>query len=137
MKKLLIIALLILCIPIVVLSKQPTLKSSKIEPAVAAPGDTVKITVEFTGSAKKLKEVSFIVREYPYDYPRTYFQPVKESKKNVWVLVGPVPYDAYEASGETLHLDLKAIDKDGKEIVTKGHEEQTTGKTGTIEFKVK
>ena len=134
MKKLIIIAVLIMCIPLVVSAKQPKLKSATIEPKIAATGDTVKIAVEFTGKVKDIKELSFIVREYPYDYPRTYLTPVKKSKKNIWLVQGPVPWDAY---AQTYHLDLKAIDKKGKEIITKGFEKQTTGRTGTIEFKVK
>jgi len=134
MKKLFIVAVLIFCLPLVVAAKQPKLKSATIEPKVTATGDTVKITVEFTGKVKDVKEVSFIVREYPYDYPRTYLTPLKDKKKNIWVLEGPVPWDAY---AQTYHLDLRALDKKGKEIVSKGCEKQTTGRTGTIEFKVK
>jgi len=134
MKKLIIIAVLIMCIPLVVSAKQPKLKSATIEPKVAATGDTVIIAIEFTGKVKDVKEVSFIVREYPYDFPRTYLTPVKKSKKNIWKLVGPVPWDAY---AQSYHLDLRALDKKGKEIVTKGLEKQSTGRTGTIELKVK
>ncbi len=134
MKKLIIIAVLILCIPLVVSAKQPKLKSATIEPKIAATGDTVKITVGFTGKVKDIEELSFIVREYPDDYPRTYLAHDKKCKKNIWLLQGPVPWDAY---AQAYHLDLKAIDKKGKEIITKGFEKQTTGHTGTIEFKVK
>ena len=134
MKKLFIIAVLILCVPLIVSAGQPKLKSATIEPELAATGDTVNITVEFTGKAKNVKEVSFIVREYPYDYPRTYLTLDKKSKKNIWKLVGPVPWDAY---AQSYHLDLRALDKKGKEIVTEGMEKQSTGRTGTIEFKVK
>jgi len=134
MKKLFIIAVLILCVPLIVSAKQPKLKSATIKPEVAATGDTVKITVEFTGKAKNIKEVSFIVREYPYDYPRTYLTHDKKSKKNIWILEGPVPWDAY---AQSYHLDLRALDKKGKEIVSEGLEKQSTGRTGTIELKVK
>ena len=100
MKKLLIIAVLMLCLPFVVFAKQPKLKSATIEPTFVSPGDTVTIKVEFTGKAKNIKDVSFIIREYPYDYPRQYLQLYEKSKKNIWVLKGPVPYDAYEIAGE-------------------------------------
>lgn len=116
-----------------VIAKQPTLKVAKIEPEVAAPGDTIKITVEFSGAVKDIKEVSFIVREYPYDYPRQYLKSVTEGKKNIWMLLGPVPW---EAPYETFHLDITAKDKDGKEIVTKGLEQQSTGRTATIKFTI-
>ena len=134
MKKLFFIAVLIMFIPLVVSAKQPKLKSATIEPKVAATGDTVTITVEFTGKAKSIKEVSFIVREYPYDYPRTWLTHDKKEKKNIWKLVGPIPWDAY---AQSYHLDIRALDKKGKEIVTKGLEKQSTGRTASIEFKVK
>ena len=134
MKKLILVAVLIMCIPLVLSAKQPKLKSATIEPKIAATGDTVAVVVEFTGKAKDIKEVSFIVREYPYDYPRTYFTHDKKEKKNIWQLVGPVPWDAY---AQSYHLDVRALDKKGKEIVTKGLEKQSTGRTATIEFKVK
>ncbi|MBC8180266.1 hypothetical protein H8E88_03995 [candidate division KSB1 bacterium] len=134
MKKLIFIAVLIMFIPLVLSAKQPKLKSATIEPKVAATGDTVTIMVEFTGKVKDIKEVSFIIREYPYDYPRTYFVSLKDKKKNIWVLEGPVPWDAY---AQSYHLDIRALDKKGKEIVTKGLEKQSTGRTATIEFKVK
>ena len=113
---------------------QPKLKSAKVEPSMAARGDSLLLTVEFTGKTKDLKEVSLIVREYPHDFPRRYLQPIKKSKKNLWTLIEVVPYDAPAMS---FHLDLTALDKNGKEIVTEGFEEQTSGRTGTIEFEVK
>ena len=134
MKKLSLIVLVAMSLPFVLSAKQPELKTATIVPTEAATGDTVKITVEFTGKATDIKEVSFIVREYPYDYPRTYLTLDKASKKNIWMLQGPVPWDAY---AQSYHLDLRALDKDGKEIITKGFERQSTGRTGSIEFKVK
>ena len=134
MKKLFALVLVLFLMGSLAYAGQPKLKEAKIEPSVASTGDSVKITVEFTGKKKDIKSVTLLVREYPYEGPRIELQPDPESKKNVWVATGVVPWDA---PAETFHLDISAIDKNGKEIVTKGFENITTGRTGTIIFKVK
>lgn len=123
---------ILLCILVSIsFAAQPELKEAKIDPAVATVGDSVTVSVEFTGTSKDLKEVYLTVREEPYEYPRI---PLKNTEKNIWSMSQEIPYDAYSG---TFHLDINAIDKNGKEIVTKGFEKSTTGKAGTIELKIK
>ncbi len=116
-----------------VFSEQPTLKSAEVIPGVASRGDTVKIVVEFTGNPKELKKVSFVVREYQEDYPKVFLMPIENSDANVWASIGPVPYDA---PFEIVHLDIQAVDSSGQEIVSKGFENQPTGRTGTMQLQI-
>ncbi len=135
MKKVVMLALLMLFILVQSsLAEQPKLKEAVIKPNTAAIGDTVNIKVEFSGVHKDIREVFLTVREYQYDYPRIPLVADTTSKKNIWVMKGPIPE---EAPSELFHLDITAIDKEGKEIVTKGFEQSYTGKAGTIELKVK
>jgi len=133
MKKSLLILVAVFCVGQLAFAGQPKLVKAWVEPEEAAIGDSVKLYVEFTGSAKDIKEVYLTVREYPYDYPRIDLQPMG-TKKNLWFKEGEIPYDAYS---ETYHLDINAFTKKGKEIVTKGFEENSTGKAGTIVLKAK
>jgi hypothetical protein len=115
-------------------AEQPKLKEAAVKPTEAAIGDTIKVVVEFTGVQKDIREVYLTVREYQYDYPRIPLVADTTCKKNIWAMKGPIPD---EAPPELFHLDITAIDKEGKEIVTKGFEQSYTGKAGTIELKVK
>lgn len=132
MKKLLTIAMLLLAAQILV-AGQPRLVKATLEPVEVSPGGTIKLYIEFTGSSSDLKEVYLTVREYPWDYPKIPLTPVK-GKKNVWADDGQLPY---ETPAGTYHFDINAIDKKGKEIVSKGFEESETGKAGTIKMIVK
>ena len=134
MKKLLILSIAVFLLTSAGFSKQPVLKKAVIEPAAAAPGDSIKITAEFSGKQKDIRGITIIAREYPYDGPTIHLQPCKDKKENVWFFKGAVPYDA---PNEIFHLDITAIDKKGKEIISKGFENQSTGHAGTIKFEVK
>ncbi len=114
MKKILIMTLVLLMGVTIVYAKQPEVKSAKLEPVAAAPGDNVKLTVELTGKPEEIKEVSLIVREYPYDFPRQYLTPPKDAKLNAWILEAEIPYDA---PYETVNLDITVKDKEGKVII--------------------
>ncbi|MBN2091814.1 hypothetical protein JW964_19520 [candidate division KSB1 bacterium] len=135
MKKVIIMTLLMLAVLVqLIFAEQPKLKEAAVKPNEAAIGDTIKVTVEFTGVRKDIREVYLTVREYQYDYPRIPLAADTTCKKNIWAMKGPIPN---EAPPELFHLDITAIDKEGKEIVTKGFEQSYTGKAGTIELKVK
>ncbi|MCI0515781.1 hypothetical protein L0128_21415 [candidate division KSB1 bacterium] len=135
MKKAVILALLMLAVLVQLsFAEQPKLKEAAVKPTEAAIGDTIKVTVEFTDVRKDIREVYLTVREYQYDYPRIPLAADTTCKKNIWAMKGPIPN---EAPPELFHLDISAIDKEGKEIVTKGFEQSYTGKAGTIELKVK
>ncbi len=107
---------------------------ARIEPAEAAAGDMVKVTVEFSGKADKIKEVMIIPREFAYDIDEPYSLTKDASGKNVWTLEGPIPY---EAPAGIVNLEIKAIDKKGKEIVIKDYKDQVHGKAGLITFEIK
>ena len=109
------------------------LLQAKIGVPKVLAGDDAPLSVEFSGKRTDLKEVYLTVREYPDMYPRIPLKLDPASNKNRWIFTINVPYDA---PPDTYHLDINAIDKDGKEIVTKGFETNETGKAGTIELKV-
>jgi len=132
MKKILGPALFILLIVVTMVSAQVELKSAQIEPAVAAPGDSVSVRVEFTGGPEEVKSVTVLVREYPYEGPR--FTLKQTPGQSIWSLKTVVPWDA---PIQTFHLDFGAIDKNDTEIVTSGYENNETGKTGSLTFEVK
>jgi hypothetical protein len=134
MKRTILAMLILLCFAVAIYAGQPKLVKAEIKPAVAEPGETVKMTIELTGKANDLKEVSFVIREYLYDQPRRYLSPLKDSKKNVWVLEETVPYDA---PYDIFHLDVRALDKKGKEVVSEGLEDNETGRTAAVKFEIK
>jgi hypothetical protein len=111
---------------------QTELKSAQIQPAVAAPGDSVSVQVDFSGAPESVKSVTILVREYPSDAPR--FQLKQEKEKSLWTLKTRVPWDA---PVQRYHLDIGAIDSNDNEIITSGYENNETGKTGSLLFEVK
>ena len=133
MRNVLFIALALLLATSFVFAGQPTLVDAKIEPTSASAGDSVKIAVEFTGKTADIKKVFLTVREYPDEGPTIYLKACEETDKNVWKMAQRVPWDA---PAETFHLDITAVDKDGKEIVTEGYESNYTGKAGSVILKV-
>lgn len=133
MRNILLIAVALLVATSFLFAEQPKLVDAKIEPTTASAGDSVKIVVEFTGKKDDLKKVFLTVREYPDEGPTIYLKPCEDCKKNVWEMAQRVPWDA---PAETFHLDITAVDKDGKEVVTKGFENNYTGKAGSVTLKV-
>jgi hypothetical protein len=132
MKNLFALAVIMLFIVSTNHAAQPTVKSYKIEPTVASPGDSVRVQIEFSGIADSVKSVRVIVREYPDDAPRFELKPL--NAQNTWGFATLVPWDA---PIQYFHLDIKAVAKNGAEIVSPGFENNYTGKAGTIEFQVK
>ncbi len=121
-----IVVLLLAAIP---LFAQVSVKAS-IEPPAAAAGDFVKGTVEFSGICD-LQKVLIIPREYAYDIDQPFAMKKQQGEAEVWVLETYVPYEAYPGK---VHLEIKAVDKDGAEVVIKEFEEQQFGKAGLILF---
>jgi hypothetical protein len=134
MKNFIIVTVLLLMSVGFLFADQPKLKEAKLEPAVLESGDKIKVSVEFTGSKDDIKEVTILVREYVDEAPQYSLAPDAASKKNVWILEETVPYDAPIG---IIHLDITAIDKDGKKIVTKDLSEATLGSTATLKLEVK
>jgi hypothetical protein len=115
-------------------ASQPKLVETMIEPELAAPGDSIYLSIKFTGMHTDMKEVYLTVREYPDDFPMIKLLPKEKSDLNLWTNELVIPYDAYP--GE-YHLDINAFKNGGEEIITEGFENNSTGKTGTIIVKVK
>ncbi len=133
MKKTILTFVALFLITGMAMAKQPKLVKATITPSKASIGDSVQVKVEFTGKKSDLKQVYLVVRGYEYDTDAIILQPDENSKKNIWVAEQVIPY---EAPAEVFNLDINAIDKKGKEIVTKGFENNSTGKAGTVELTV-
>ena len=133
MRKLFAVLLVVMLVAPTAFAKVKLVKAV-IEPAAASGGETVKITVEFSGKAKKISQVMMIPREFAYDIDQPYQLQKDASGKNIWTLEGPVPY---EAPSGALNLEIKALDKNGDEIVIKKFKDQENGKAGLIKFEIK
>jgi hypothetical protein len=133
MKMLFAMASLLMVLLGVAGAAQPLLLSTNVQPAVAAPGDTVRMQIEFSGKAEEIQDVIVTVREYPNDAPKFQLKPSSKAGKNIWQHKTIVPWDA---PTQDFHLDICATDKNGKEIVSKGCEDNYNGRTGTITFRV-
>ena len=133
MKKIVLTLTALFLIASLAMAGQPKLVKATITPAKAAIGDSVKVQVEFTGKQSALKQVYLVVRGYEYDTDAIVLKPAADTKKNIWIADQIIPY---EAPAEVFHLDVNAIDKKGKEVVTKGFENSSTGKAGTVELTV-
>ncbi|MBN1998738.1 hypothetical protein JW935_14360 [candidate division KSB1 bacterium] len=133
MKKIIPVAFVLLFLKHLCFAGDIVLKEAKIEPSVISTGDTVRVSILFSGTVNDLKEVYLTVREYTEEYPWIPLEPDTTSAENFWSETGIIPDDA---SGLSFHLDINAVDKDGEEIVTQGFEDSATGKAGTIEVYV-
>lgn len=130
MKRFAVLSVLLL---IFSLSFAEVMVETKIDPAAAAGGDWVKGSVEFTGISG-LQKVLIIPREYAYEIEQPFPMKKLEGEKEVWVLETMVPYEAYPGK---VNLEIKAIDKDGAEVIIKEFEQQQFGKAGLILFEIK
>ncbi len=129
--------LLVFCAVLLVVTlaeAKVTLVKAVIEPAAASAGDDVAVTVEFGGKAKNIESVVMIPREFAYEIDMPFPLQKAEDGKNVWVLKGQVPWET--PSGE-VNLEIKAVDKKGKEVVVEEYKDQVHGKAGLIAFEVK
>lgn len=133
MKKLALTLTALFLVSSLALAGQPKLVKATISPEKASIGDSVKVEVEFTGKKADLKQVYLVVRGYEYDTDAIVLKACDESKKNLWVAKSVIPY---EAPAEVFNLDVNAIDKGGKEIITKGFENNSSGKAGSVKLTV-
>lgn len=128
--------LLVVCALLLVVTMaeaKVTLVKAVIEPAAAAAGDEVSVMVEFGGKTKNIESVVMIPREYAYEIDAPFPLQKSEDNENVWVLKGQVPW---EAPSGPVNLEIKAVDKKGKDVVVEEYKDQAHGKAGLIEFEV-
>jgi len=112
---------------------KPALKKVEVIPEKPTVGDEVTIILTFSGNKEDVKSVRLYNVEFPYDAPVLELQPDPESEENTWKAVGMVPY---EALAGVYNWEVKAIDKEDKEIVDKNCTNQTLGKTGKLSFEI-
>ncbi len=133
MKKIVLISVMVLLVAGMAFAGQPKLVKATINPEKASIGEKVTITTEFTGKASDIQSITVTVREYPYDAPEIILENDVATDKNIWTASMKIPQDA---PNEAFNLDIKAIDKNGKEIVTKEYEKNYWGKTGSVKLTV-
>ncbi len=113
---------------------KPALKKVEVIPEKPTVGDEVTIILTFSGNKEDVKSVRLYNVEFPYDAPVLELQPDPESDENLWKAVGTIPY---EAPPGIYNWEVKAIDKEDKEIVDKKCTDQIQGKTGKLSFEIK
>ena len=116
---------------------QLAVKQVMVDPMEVAAGNNTKISVVVTGSKNKVGKVIATVRENPdlfFTLNDSGQDGDEKAGDNIWTYVATVPYDAPAAK---YHLDIRLSDKEGNEIIAEGLEQQTTGRSGTVEVIVK
>ena len=137
MKETSIYFILITMVLILSCAGQLVVKEIRVEPKVTEPGGEAKVFVVLKGSTDKVSKIIATVREAT----ELYFPLNDEGKEgdekagdNIWSYKVVVPW---EAESGMYHLDFSVYDKEGNELVTKGLEQQSTGRSGTVEVIVK
>ncbi|MFQ5606030.1 MAG: choice-of-anchor X domain-containing protein [bacterium] len=105
---------------------QLSVKQVMVDPPELAAGEDAKIVVVFTGPKNKVASVTATVRENPeftYTLTDDGTNGDEKARDNIWTAQTTVPY---EALAGTYHLDIRAMDKDGNEIVVEGLTELST-----------
>jgi len=103
----------------------------------ADAGGTVKIFVVFKGPVDQVASVTATVREYPdfsFAMNNTGEEGDEKAGDNIWTYTLNFPY---ETPANLYHFDISVTDQSGNEIITKGLEQQSTGRSGTIEITIK
>ncbi len=116
---------------------QLAVKEIWMEPKKVEPGDNAKVFVLLKGSVDKVSKIIATVREVPDMYFSLNDSGKDGDEKvgdNIWSYEVVVPW---EADARTYHLDFSVYDKEGNELITKGMEQQRTGRSGTVEVIVK
>ena len=107
------------------------------KPSLVEPGDDTVMLVVLKGSIQKVANVSATLREYS-EYTLSLSDNGENGDQkagdNTWTYKFTIPY---EAPANTYHWDISVFDITGNEIVTEGFENQTTGRSGSIELTIK
>jgi len=137
MKNASIYSILIILAVILSCASQLAVKEIWVEPKEVEPGDNAKVFVVLKGATAKVSKIIATVRESTDMYFPLNDDGKDGDKKagdNIWSYEVVVPWEAYAG---TYHVDFSVYDKEGNELVTKGLEQQRTGRSGTVEVFVK
>jgi len=96
-----------------------SLKQVMVDPPQITRGSKAKIIVVFKGPKSKVASVQATVRENPeitYNLNDNGTNGDEKANDNIWTAQTTVPYDA---PAGMYHLDIRAIDKDNNEIVSR------------------
>ena len=133
MKKVIVLSVIVLFTLFTSFAADPEIKEIKLDKTTYKPGESVSVSIEFTGKPTEIQSVQLFSREYRYDAPKMMMQLLGDGK-NVWVFKAELPYDAPYG---TYNVEVNALNKNGEEIVSADCENCTYGKTGTFKFEVK
>ena len=103
------------------------IKKAEAIPPDPSAGSSLTLRVIIDGPLDAVSKVVGTVREYTdfmVELRDNGEQGDEKAGDNIWTRQITVPW---EADPGTYHLDISVYDKNGKEIVTKGLEAQTTG----------
>lgn len=137
MRKFSFFSLLIMITLIVSCAGQLAVEKIWLEPTEVAPGDPAKIFVVLKGSTDKVSKIIATVREAPdmfFSLNDSGRDGDEKAGDNIWSYQVVVPWGA---GAGTYHLDFSVYDKEGNELVTKGMEQQRTGRSASVEVIVK
>ena len=137
MKNAYLLLLILSTVIVIRCAGQLAVKQMMIEPPELTVGSEVKVLVVFTGQKNAVSTVIATVRENPEMYFSLNDDGEDGDEKagdDIWSYTTSVPWDT---EPNTYHLDIRARDLDGNEIISEGYEEQSTGRSGTIEITIK
>jgi hypothetical protein len=126
------VSLIIIIGLVVGCSNKLMIKQASVNPEKAAPGDAATFIVVFTGAKNTVQSVSATVREYPemtFPLNDSGIDGDEKAGDNLWSYQIEVPW---EAPAQPYHFDLRALDKEGNEVISKGFEQQSTGRSGSV-----
>jgi hypothetical protein len=137
MKKVFFFSILLIVTLVLGCTSQIAVKQAVSEPNPVTAGEDAKFSVLMKGSKDKVTSVIIIVREYP-EFTFSLYDNGENGDEmagdNIWSFKYTIPNDA---PPDLYHLDICVKDKNGNEIITKGFENQSFGRSGTIELTVK
>ncbi len=123
----------ILLMASVVFAGQPKLKKIEVSPEKVKLGSELVINLSFSKKAGSISSIKLYNVEYPDMAPILELQQNPDAGKNVWSITAPIPMDSPPG---VFNWEIKALDKNDKEIVTEDCKDQMQGKTGKLAFEI-
>lgn len=137
MQKRSLYSILILLVLFAGCAGQLAIKQILTEPKEVTPGDNAKIFVMLKGAKDKAVKIVAVVREAPdmsFALNNEGKNGDEKAGDHIWTTEVVVPW---QANAGIYHLDFSVYDKEGNELISKGMEQSSTGRSGSIEVIVK
>lgn len=130
-------SILILLVLVLGCAGQLAIKQITVEPKEVAPGDNAKIFVILKGAKDKVAKIVAVVREAPdmsFSLNNEGKNGDEKAGDQIWTTEVVVPW---QANAGIYHLDFSIYDKEDNVLVSKGMEQSSAGRSGSIEVIVK